>query len=175
VTRFMAKHPLLAAVPMLAANFGILLVTMLLLIFWWKAGQEFFVVTWYAASFVCCFAVCLVLVLLRRRSGLSARPLWALVGTLTIQTAVHIALCAFVYELIDTQGDLAEAFRAAVRPSFWLARQTRHGLILAALGALAGLPTGLAVARHMLRTGRWETIVPVDTTGQAGHMRGGTP
>jgi len=171
VTRFMARHPLLAAVPLLAANFGILLVAMLLLYFWLKAGDKLFVVIWYAANVACCFAVSFVLVLLRRRSGLSARPLWALVVTLVAQTAVHIALCLFVLELVETQGNVAAAFREVFGATFWLASETRNGLVLAGLGALAGLLMGLGVARWKLRTGRWETIVPVD----AANARGGTP
>jgi len=169
VTRFMAKHPLIAASVMLlgylALTVGYLLVVNV--IFKADLPEWVHVIVFTSVSAGLPLVIALWLTLLRRRSGASAAPLWWLVALLPMEMLAHFFVW-FVIGTLTFEGpravgpDLWRFFRDYdnwERVLFWI------GLAWSGPAALLGILAGLVIARHLFRTGRWETIVGVDRSG----------
>jgi len=169
MTRFMARHPLIAASVMLLGYLGLIVGYMLIVNVILKADlpQWFHVVVFTSVSVGLPLVIALWLTLLRRRSGASAAPLWWLVALLPMEMLAHFFVW-FVIGTLTFEGpravgpDLCRFFTDYdnwERILFWI------GLAWSAPATLLGILAGLGIARHMLRTGRWETIVGVDRPG----------
>ena len=154
MTRFMARHPLVAASVMLLAYLALMVGYLLVVGVILKAEPPecFHVMVFTSLSAGLPLAIGLWLALLRRRSGAPAAPLLWLVALVPMEMLAHF----FVWFVI---GTLTFEGPRAVGPDLWRFLRDWD----AWEKALFWL--GLAIARHMLRTGRWETIVPVDRPG----------
>jgi len=174
VKRFAARHPLLAYL-----IWGVTEVTVLAAVY--HLFRRLPLGRYEAAVMYACFLLLpavvmfpavLLLTLWRRYAGLGARPLWLLVAL----APVHMLACGVAVYMYasgcvghrrwaDTVSGLFNWH------DFWGNGVMVAGVLAAGGVALAALLTGLGIARWKLRTGRWETIVPVEgrKTG------GGTP
>jgi len=110
-------------------------------------------------------------VLLRRRSGQRAGLLWWLVPVAAYQAFVQTCFLTgarphFLYYSFPALTDLFA--KRVLHPITAWEYAAWLSAALALLAALAGLGAGLVIARWKLRTGRWETIVPVETADAGG-------
>jgi len=179
VTRFMARHPLVAASVMLLAHLGLLVGygLIVLLILASQPPDWFHCMVFTVVNTALPFGIALWLALLRRRSGASAAPLWWLVALVPIELLVHV-VAGIAIVTVTLQGPtrlLGELRELLEDPQWWMLVLLPYGYAWSAPATLLGILAGLTVARWKLRTGRWETIVPVDRLGRARQARGDTP
>lgn len=104
------------------------------------------------------------LTMMRLRSGIGARRLLWLVLLLPAElVAMIVAFVAVMTPMMNPTTPFLEGFASVVfAPYFWRDVFLFAGHIYHAPAVLMGIDIGYFVARHMIRTGRWETVVPVD-------------
>jgi len=178
MTKFLATHPLIAGSLLYFAGFCALVAIGLAAFAALRPIPGVMVGGWWALCLGGPPAVATGLTCVRRRCGLGTRSLWLLPLTLPAQTFIlHWRLAsAMALPFLSPDGptgwgDYWDWVLSLLRHWQWYDETlfSLGGLIFssgpAVLGgilAALGIRIGEAVARLMLRTGRWEHIVPVE-------------
>ncbi|MBN2582476.1 MAG: hypothetical protein JXL80_05365 [Planctomycetes bacterium] len=168
--RLLGKHPYLSLAVLMAVSPAVMLP---LLAFVLKSNTglgfiKWFDLAWYALCPAAVFLGCFMVSLARRRGGRRVFPLLlASPGLVLLHDELMILALACSDAYDDSGGRFfAEVFNTVRRINLQES-DFQLGLILAVVGAVAGTLAGSAVAAWLIRSGRWETITPVDLRPQA--------
>ena len=155
----LGKHPILCGTALMLVHAA---VTFLLWVVWYQTGAfkiDTFFFVWFPMSFAVPLVVNLLVTLARRRGGGSTTRLWALLAIGPSCCALSV-VAIVAYRILVVQGSSASHVLDALGQMPENER-VQGALALSVVGALVGLLAGLGIARWLIRSGRWETIVPV--------------
>jgi hypothetical protein len=170
---FIGKHPILSLALMLAAHpAAVFLVLLIFMLTHWPGGSEIFIEwLWRLGGIITPAIAGFVVALLRRRGGRPVRRfLLVAPGLVFLWYELMVLAMSFLHVQYETRQGMAverwfyEAFSDVVRINL-KEGEFQVVLLLGLVGTVVGVLLGGALARRLIRTGRWETITPVDLGG----------
>jgi len=166
VTRFMARHPVVAGCVLMLAHLAFVCAQSVMLYVFARptpSDPHLWIVRFldmceWPVNGVAVFAVACWLTLLRRRSGQSAWPACWLALTTPVQLWLHwmTIMLGFALVLRGT-GGLIRTLTDLHLCVLWFVHRSNY---LAVPAALLGVLAGLGIARRRYEAGRWERVLP---------------